>query len=89
MHRVTGLPEDESDALIERLNAHATRPELVYRHDWKVGDLVIWDNCGVMHRVVPYAVDSGRLMHRTTLSGFERIRGVEGRAERSAAGQVA
>ena len=36
----------------------------------------MWDNCGVMHRAVPYAKDSGRLMHRTTLCGIEGIEGV-------------
>jgi hypothetical protein len=36
----------------------------------------MWDNCGVMHRAIPYAADSGRLMHRTVLYGFERIAGV-------------
>ena len=78
MQRIVGLPDAESDALIERLNAHATRPELVYRHEWRVGDLVMWDNCGVMHRVDPYDLESGRLMHRTTLYGSERIEGVGG-----------
>jgi alpha-ketoglutarate-dependent taurine dioxygenase len=74
---VSGLPEAEGRALIGRLSAHATRPDNVYRHDWQIGDLVLWDNCGVMHRVTPYDPDSGRLMHRTTLHGVERIEGVE------------
>lgn len=75
---VVGLPADESRALLARLGAHATRPENVYRHEWKVGDVLVWDNCGVMHRAVPYGKDSGRLMHRTTLCGVEGIQGVEG-----------
>ncbi len=73
---VVGMPEAESRALIERLTAHATRREIVYRHEWRVGDLLIWDNCGVMHRVIPYDASSGRLMHRTVLHGTERIDGV-------------
>jgi alpha-ketoglutarate-dependent taurine dioxygenase len=73
-----GMPEAESRALIEKLTAHATRPEIVYRHEWTVGDLLMWDNCGVMHRVIPYDPNSGRMMHRTTLYGVERIKGVEG-----------
>jgi alpha-ketoglutarate-dependent taurine dioxygenase len=75
---VVGMPEAESRALIEKLTAHATRPEIVYRHEWTVGDLLMWDNCGVMHRVIPYDPNSGRMMHRTTLYGVERIEGVEG-----------
>jgi alpha-ketoglutarate-dependent taurine dioxygenase len=74
---VVGLPEGESRALLRKLSEHATRPEIVYRHEWTVGDLLMWDNCGVMHRVIPYDPDSGRLMHRTTLYGVERIEAVE------------
>jgi len=74
---VRGVPEDESRALIERLTAHATRRENVYRHEWQVGDLLMWDNCGVMHHAIPYSADSGRLMHRTVLRGVETISGVE------------
>ncbi|MGH3053984.1 MAG: TauD/TfdA dioxygenase family protein [Gaiellaceae bacterium] len=74
---VMDLPEAESRALLRKLSAHATRPEIVYRHEWTVGDLLMWDNCGVMHRVMPYDADSGRLMHRTTLNGIEGIKGVE------------
>ena len=75
---VAGLSEDQSRALVEQLTAHATRPEIVYRHEWQIGDLLMWDNCGVMHRALPYAADSGRLMHRTVLHGVEGIAGVEG-----------
>jgi alpha-ketoglutarate-dependent taurine dioxygenase len=75
---VAGLPERESRAVIERLTAHATRAEIVYRHEWQLGDLLMWDNCGVMHRAIPYSASSGRLMHRTVLHGVEKIAGVEG-----------
>jgi alpha-ketoglutarate-dependent taurine dioxygenase len=75
---VAGVSEAESRALIEKLTAHSTRREIVYRHEWQVGDLLIWDNCGVMHRAIPYDSDSGRLMHRTVLHGVETIEGVEG-----------
>jgi alpha-ketoglutarate-dependent taurine dioxygenase len=74
---VSGMPATESRALIEKLTAQATRREIVYRHEWQLGDLLIWDNCGVMHRAIPYDPNSGRLMHRTVLHGAERILGVE------------
>ena len=74
---VVAMPEAESRALLQKLTVHATRREIVYRHEWTLGDLLMWDNCGVMHRVIPYDQDSGRLMHRTTLYGIERIKGVE------------
>lgn len=68
---VVGMDPDESRALVRRLTGWATRPEFVYRHEWSVGDLVIWDNRGTMHRALPYAADSERLMHRITLVGTE------------------
>jgi alpha-ketoglutarate-dependent taurine dioxygenase len=49
----------------------ATKPEFVYSHSWAIGDLVIWDNRGVLHRAEPYGEDSGREMHRVSLLGDE------------------
>ncbi len=71
---VVGMSEDEGRALLSRLLEWATRRDFVYRHEWRVGDLVIWDNRGVLHRALPYDSDSPRLMHRTTLVGDEPIR---------------
>jgi alpha-ketoglutarate-dependent taurine dioxygenase len=68
---VEGMDLREGWALLTRLRDWATQPRFVYRHEWKVGDLVIWDNTGTMHRALPYALDSGRLMHRTKLHGEE------------------
>ena len=70
---VIGLPVEESRALLARLRDWATQPRYVYRHEWQLGDLVIWDNTGTMHRALPYAADSGRLMHRTVLAGEEPL----------------
>jgi alpha-ketoglutarate-dependent taurine dioxygenase len=70
---VKGMAAADSAALIRQLTAFATRRENVYRHEWSVGDLLMWDNTGVMHRVEEYAVDSGRLMHRTIIYGTESI----------------
>ena len=66
------------DALLDltrvaRLRDWATQPQYVYQHQWQPGDLLIWDNTGTMHRVLEYAVDSGRLMHRTILAGEEPL----------------
>lgn len=47
---VVGMPRAESDALLDELLAVATRPEFMYRHHWKVGDLVMWDQRATMHR---------------------------------------
>ncbi|TGD70812.1 TauD/TfdA family dioxygenase [Mangrovimicrobium sediminis] len=68
---VEGMDPAESAALLQELLTWATRPEFVYRHEWTPGDLLIWDNTGVLHRAEPYPLDSGREMHRTTLLGEE------------------
>ena len=68
---VIGMDEEEGRALLERLLAWATQPQFVYTHEWQVGDLVIWNNTGAMHRVRDYDPDYGRTLHRTTLVGDE------------------
>jgi len=71
---VVGMDLTEGKKLLQDLVERATAPGRVYRHEWTVGDLVIWDNTGVMHRVSPYDPTSAREMHRTTMSGDEPIR---------------
>ncbi len=70
---IEGLPEPEGKALLDELEAWATQPKFVYSHEWDVGDVIIWDNTGVMHRVVPFEEGSPRMMHRTTLVGEEML----------------
>jgi alpha-ketoglutarate-dependent taurine dioxygenase len=70
---VPGMHPADSRALLDRLIAHATQEQYVYRHQWRMGDLLIWDNTGTMHRVRPYPADSGRELHRFTLNGEESI----------------
>jgi alpha-ketoglutarate-dependent taurine dioxygenase len=68
---VVGMDIAAGRALIEELIEWTTQPRFVYRHHWDVGDLLIWDNTGVLHRAEPYPLESGRVMHRTTLVGEE------------------
>jgi alpha-ketoglutarate-dependent taurine dioxygenase len=70
---VEGMNPRESSALLCRLRDWVTQPRFVYRHEWTLGDLIIWDNTGTVHRALPYPVDCGRLMHRTELVGEERV----------------
>lgn len=68
--RIVGLPEDESRALIDELSEWCVRDEMIYRHRWQVGDLLLWDNCSTQHLAVgDYALPQRRLMHRTTVGG--------------------
>lgn len=67
---VHGLPEDESQSLLEELWAHATQPKFTYRHEWQPGDVVMWDNVCTQHLAIcDYALPQRRLLHRTTLTG--------------------
>jgi alpha-ketoglutarate-dependent taurine dioxygenase len=70
---VEGMHPAESHDLLQRLMIHATQDKYVYRHAWQLGDLVIWDNTGAMHRVQPFDRQSGREFHRCTLNGEEPI----------------
>lgn len=70
---VVGMDPEEGRALLENLLGRATRPERTYQHRWTVGDTVIWDNRGVLHRAIPYSSDSPREMLRTTVLGDEPI----------------
>jgi alpha-ketoglutarate-dependent taurine dioxygenase len=70
---IEGMDVDSGRALLARLEEWSTEPRFVYQHEWKIGDLLIWDNTGAMHRVLPYTIDSGRMMHRTTLVGEEEL----------------
>ena len=70
---VEGMHPAQSHDLLQRLMAHATQPHNVYRHSWQMGDLLIWDNTGTMHRVLPFDEDSGRELHRFTLNGEEPV----------------
>ena len=67
---IEGMPDEESEPLLETLYAHCTRPEFVYRHRWRKGDLLMWDNCAAQHlATMDYELPLRRLMYRTTLTG--------------------
>ena len=70
---VIGWSLDEGEAFLERLLEWTTQPRFTMRHHWERGDLVLWDNTGILHRAHPYGVESGRLMHRTTVDGNELV----------------
>jgi len=66
---ILGMPMAEARILLRDLNEHATQPKFVYAHSWRVGDLVVWDNRQVMHRVRRYDDNQPRDMRRTTVAG--------------------
>lgn len=73
MDYVIGMDEEEGRALLNDLLRQTVAPERVWRHSWSVGDMVIWDNTGVLHRATPYEPNSRREMHRCTILGDEQV----------------
>jgi taurine dioxygenase len=68
--RVVGLPEEEGAALLAELCSHIVQPEFRYEHQWRAGDLLMWDNVAVQHKAnFDYQLPLRRLMHRTTVRG--------------------
>jgi taurine dioxygenase len=70
---VLGLGVPESEALLDALWTHATQPQFAMCHEWKVGDLLMWNNLSVLHRRDPFDPKSRRVMHRSQIKGSERI----------------
>ena len=70
---VIGLSVAESDALLDALWAHATQPRFSMCHEWKVGDLLMWNNLSVLHRRDPFDPKTRRVMHRSQIKGSERV----------------
>jgi alpha-ketoglutarate-dependent 2,4-dichlorophenoxyacetate dioxygenase len=79
---IVGWPWEKSRALLDDLLARATRPENTYRHEWRGGDVIVWDNQAVVHRATPYdGTKYRRLMQRTTISYSEELKAMGAAAD--------
>ena len=67
--RIEGLSKDESEDALEQLFEISEDPAIVYEHEWKLGDLVIWDNWCSIHARKDFPRDQPRLMRRLTIEG--------------------
>ena len=67
--RIEGMPEAESDSILNSLFDHAEKPEFVYTHVWRKGDLIVWDNRCSSHARTDFPSDQRRLLLRTTVKG--------------------
>ena len=70
-YAIDGMGDQEARELLARLIADATRPEFVYRHQWRKGDVAMWDNRATMHRGRAWPSDQARSMVRTTISATD------------------
>lgn len=69
-HAIEGLPEAESRELLAFLFEHLTQPAFRYSHEWRIGDVLIWDNCAVQHKArFDYPAELRRVMQRCTIEG--------------------
>ncbi len=74
VHTIEGMDFDRAQALLAELTDWVTQPRFTYRHKWKVGDLVMWDNTRTMHRAMPFELsDMRRVLQRTTVVGIEPV----------------
>ena len=69
--RLTGIPRSQSDEILQVLWDHSTNQNLIWRHEWKQGDLIMWDNRCVMHRRDSFNPEERRLMHRVVIKGSQ------------------
>jgi taurine dioxygenase len=70
---IAGMVIAESEALLDRLWAHATEARFTLCHEWRVGDVVMWNNLAVLHPRDPFDASARPIMHRTQIKGVERI----------------
>ena len=71
MHTVVieGLDPEDSEATIEELADHSERPEFIYEHVWRYGDIIMWDNRCVTHGRTYFPKDQERILRRCTIAG--------------------
>ena len=76
---IEGMNHEDARAVIDELERICSKPEFTYRHKWREGDMVMFDNICVMHQAMPYDLsNSRRLLHRTTVAGNKPLEGVNG-----------
>jgi taurine dioxygenase len=69
-----GMSEEDSQPILKELTDFATGPDFSYRHSWRAGDVLIWDNRSTLHKACPFDEEnSRRLMHRTTITGEQTV----------------
>ncbi|HZY20187.1 MAG TPA: TauD/TfdA family dioxygenase [Ramlibacter sp.] len=73
---IPGLPVDESDRLLDTIWGYATAEAVTLRHQWKLGDVVLWNNLTTMHRRDAFPPDQIRTLHRSQIKGKYTLSGI-------------
>lgn len=69
---IDGMNDEDATPILRKLHEHVTRPDRIYRHRWRVGDVLMWDNCLVQHKAIgDYKLPQRRKMIRVSVSGTE------------------
>ena len=71
--RIAGVSDAESNEILDFLFEHVTNPQFIYRHQWRKGDLLMWDNCATQHRAINDYESLPRRMERTTVMGTASV----------------
>jgi taurine dioxygenase len=72
--RIVGLPAGESDALLDEIFAWCDRPEFQWRHTWRMGDTIVWENRSAVHSAtLDYPLDQRRIFMRATVRGTNTL----------------
>ena len=71
--RIEGLPPQESEELLNQLFDHQERPEFIYEHVWRPGDILMWDNRCTLHARTDFSADERRLLRRVTILGEKPV----------------
>jgi taurine dioxygenase len=70
---IENMPRQESDQVLKKLIEIAENPKLIYEHEWKIGDLAMWDNRCSTHARTDFSPEERRLLRRCTLEGTSMI----------------
>jgi taurine dioxygenase len=74
---IVGMPREQSDLVLERLCQATERPEHIYEHEWRVGDLLIWDNRATLHARTDFDPAERRVLRRLAIRGARPIPAVQ------------
>jgi taurine dioxygenase len=71
--RIEGMPDEESEDILQTLFDHQEQPQFIYEHVWRPGDILMWDNRCTLHARTDFSADERRLLRRVTILGEKPV----------------